>query len=50
MKFLGRMGDEAVADAADGEEMPRAGGGIVLDVAAEPDDEVVDGAGIGVFV
>ena len=26
------------------------GGGIIFDVAAEADDEVVDGAGVGVFV
>ena len=43
------MGEEAVADAADGGEVAGVGG-VVLDVAAEADDEVVDGAGVGVFV
>jgi len=43
------VGDEAVADAADGCEMLRVGG-VVFDIAAEADDEVVDGAGVGVFV
>ena len=43
------IGEEAVADAADGEEMGGIGG-VVFKVAAEADDEVVDGAGVGVFV
>src|SRR5208283_4247106 len=42
------VGEEAVADAADGGEVG-GDGGVVLDVAAEADDEVVDGAGVGVF-
>ena len=42
------VGEEAVADAADGGEVDGVGG-VVLDVAAEADDEVVDGAGVGVF-
>jgi len=40
--------DEAVAYAADGEEVDGVGG-VGLEVAAEADDEVVDGAGVGVF-
>ena len=43
------VGEEAVADAADGGEVLGVGG-VVLDVAAEADDEVVDGAGVGVGV
>ena len=43
------VGEEAVADAADGGEVGGVGG-VVLDVAAEADDEVVDGAGVGVGV
>src|SRR5579871_5541832 len=43
------ISDEAVAYAADGDEV-LGGGGVVFDVAAEADDEVVDGAGVGVFV
>src|ERR1044071_3019288 len=41
------FGDEAVADAADGEEVARARG-LVLDVLAQTHDEVVDGARVGV--
>ena len=41
--------DEAVAYAADGEEVDGLGG-VGLEVAAEADDEVVDGAGVGIFV
>src|SRR5215469_4885361 len=44
-----RIRDETVANAADGDEVLRVGG-VVFDVAAEADDEVVDGAGVGVFV
>ena len=40
---------EAVAYAADGEEVA-GGGGVVFEVTAEADDEVVDGAGVGVFM
>ena len=43
------LGEEAVADAADGEEVA-GGGGVVFEVAAKADDEVVDGAGVGVFM
>src|SRR5260370_22532125 len=43
------VGEEAVADAADGDEVLGVGG-IVFNVAAEADDEVVDGAGVGVLV
>src|ERR1017187_5444332 len=43
-----RVGEEAVADAADGEQVLWVGG-VVLDIAAEADDEVVDGAGVSVF-
>jgi len=44
-----RVGEEAVAYASYGEEV-LGGGGVVFDVTAETDDEVVDGAGVGVFV
>jgi len=43
------VGEEAVADAADGGEVDGVGG-VVFDVAAKTDDEVVDGSGIGVLV
>ncbi len=43
------VGEETVADAADGDEVAGVGG-VVFDVAAEADDEVVDGASVGVFV
>jgi len=45
---LVRVGDEAVTDAADGEEVDGLGG-VGFEVAAEADDEVVDGAGVGIF-
>ena len=45
---LGGFGDESVAYATDGEEMDGFGG-IGFKVAAEANDEVVDGAGVGVF-
>lgn len=48
--FVGGGGDwffdELVADAAHGEEVTRSGG-IAFEVAAEADDEVIDGAGGG---
>src|ERR1019366_2452365 len=44
-----RVGEETVADTADSGEVLGVGG-IVFDVAAEADDEVVDGAGVGVRV
>src|SRR6266571_1816239 len=40
--LLIRVGEEAVADAAHGEEVLWVGG-VVFDVAAEADDEVVEG-------
>ena len=43
------FGDEAVTDAADGEEVDGFGG-VRFEVAAEADEEVIDGAGVGVFV
>ena len=43
------LGEEPIAYAADREEMLRLGG-IFFDVAAEADDEIVYGAGVGVFV
>ena len=43
------LGEEAVADAANGDEVLGVGG-VVFDVAAEADDEVVDGAGVGILV
>jgi hypothetical protein len=43
------IGEEAVAYPTHGDEVLRVGG-VVFDVAAESDDEVVDGAGVGVFV
>src|SRR5260370_3841608 len=43
------VGEETVADAADGDQVLGVGG-VVFDVTAEADDEVVDGAGVGVFV
>src|ERR1039458_3824656 len=45
---VGEETEETVGDAADGGEVDGVGG-VVLDVAAEADDEVVDGAGVGVF-
>src|SRR3954469_18200998 len=42
------VGLEAIPDAADGYQIPRLGR-IVLDVAAEPDDEVVDGARVRIL-
>ena len=46
--MLVRIGHEAVTDAAHGLEVPGRGG-IFLDVAAQPHDEVVDGAGVSVL-
>ena len=46
--FFG-IDDELVAETADGEEMAGLGG-VAFDVAAETNDEIVDGAGVGVFV
>lgn len=43
------VGEEAVADAADGEQVGGFGG-VVFDITAQADDEVVDGAGVGVLV
>src|SRR5580704_5603741 len=43
------VGEKAVSDAANGEEVARARG-IGFDVAPEPDHEIVDGASVGVFV
>ena len=43
------MGDELIADAADGEQVDGVGR-VGFDVAAKANDEVVDGAGVGVFV
>ena len=43
------VGEEAVADAADGKQVLRVGG-VILDVAAKADDEVVDGAGVRVLM
>lgn len=48
-KICSGIGDEAVADAADGGEMAGLAG-VVFDVATEADDEVIDGAGVSVFV
>ena len=42
------FGEETVTDAADSEQVDGLGG-IGFEVAAEADDEVVDGAGVGVF-
>src|SRR5450432_2166875 len=42
------VGDELVAEATDGDQVARFGG-VGLDVAAEADYEIVDGAGVGVF-
>ena len=43
------VGEETVTDTANSKEMLGAGG-VVFDVAAQADDEVVDRAGVGVFV
>ena len=43
------VGEEAIAYAADGLQVD-GGCGVVFDVSAETDDEVVDGAGVGVLV
>ena len=43
------IGEEAVAYAAYGDQVVGVGG-VVFNVAAETDDEVIDGAGVGVFV
>jgi len=48
-KGISGVGEKAVSDASDGGEVGRVGG-VVFDVAAEADDEVVDGAGVSVFV
>src|SRR5271154_1013627 len=42
-------GNEAIADTADGGQVFGLGG-ILFDVAAEADDEIINGAGVGVFV
>ena len=49
--FFGHLGvgEEAVADAADGDEV-LGGAGVVFYVAAQADDEVIDGAGVRVFM
>src|SRR5205085_9153781 len=44
-----RLRDEAVADAAHGQQVPGVGR-VVLDVTSEADDEVVYGARVGVLV
>ena len=44
-----RIEHELVAEAAHGEQVTRFGG-VALDVAAEANDEIVDGARVGVFV
>src|SRR5579883_560121 len=41
--------NEPVTHAADGEQVPRMGG-VVFDVPAQPHDEIIDGAGVGVLV
>ena len=43
------FGHEAVSHAADSQQMLWLGG-IVFDVSAQADDEVVDGTSVGVFV
>src|SRR5262249_31631108 len=43
-----RIGDELVAEAANSQEMTRFGG-LALNVAAEADDEIVDGACVRVL-
>src|ERR1700759_4364308 len=45
---LGRRRKEAIADTADGLQMDGLRG-IIFDVAAQANDEVVDSAGVGVF-
>lgn len=44
-----RCGEEAIADPPDGNEVDGVGG-VVLDVASEADDEVIDGAGVRILV
>jgi hypothetical protein len=49
MQLRIRVSHKTIADATDCDEVVGAGR-VVLDVAAEANDEVVDGAGVGIFV
>src|SRR5260370_7559590 len=46
---IARLGLEAISDATDRSQMARVRR-LLLDIAPQPDDEVIDGAGVGILV